>query len=82
MYITSYRTDGTKEYHFGIVHDEAEPETMVSSFKLLSRLSAYPGFVPERGIYREKNLKLLGFHQIHCCTDRSNIVHHARQCRS
>ena len=64
-----------------VVHHEAEPEALISSFKLSSRQSAFPGFVPKLVKYREKNLKLVGFHQMYCCTDRSSIVHHAHRCR-
>ena len=41
---------------------QAEPVIIVSSFKLSSGTTAYPGFVPELDIYREKNLRLVGFH--------------------
>ena len=32
--------------------------------------SAYSGFVAELIIYIKKNLKLMGFHHMHCCTDK------------
>ena len=55
---------------------QVKPETLVSSFKLSSGQSSYPGFVPELAV-----LRLVGFHQMHCCTNRSDIVHHASRTR-
>ena len=40
---------------------------------------AYPGFVAQLVI---KILRLVGFHQMHCCIDRSGISHHARETRA
>ena len=51
--------------------------TMVSRFKLLSGTVFLPRFVAELVIHIEKNPRLVGFRQMHCCTDRSGIVHHS-----
>ena len=44
--------------------------------------STYSGFDPELIIYVKKNLKLVGFCHMLCCTDRSGIVHHICRTRA
>ena len=63
----------------GIVHHarrtRAHCQTMVSSFKLSSGTICLPRFCRITGqMYREKNVRLVGFYQLHCCTGRSGIV--------
>ena len=77
----------------GIVHHalrtQAHCQTMVSRYKLPSGTVWFRKFCRRGGhmsvycipLYIEKNLRLVGFHQMHCCTERS-IVHHTRRTRA
>ena len=38
------------------------------------------GFVEKLVIYKEKNVRLVGFHQMHCCVYKSSILYYKRQC--
>ena len=81
--ISSYRTDVTNCSICEIVHHacrtQADCSLIISSLKLFSKQSAYPGFVTELITYIKKNLRVVEFNLVHCCIDRSGIVHHARR---
>ena len=70
---------------YDIVHHACQIQvhcpTMISSFKLSLGTVCLPRLCCRAGyrLYIKKNRILVGFNLIHCCTDKSGIVHHARR---